>query len=85
MTEETAAVADLNSSFHEITGEENYAPFRYETDGLTQHIFFMGVPIWRDDEDERESDEEGNYEIIEPFLMKQARKVLEQLSKWEPT
>jgi hypothetical protein len=84
MTEETAAVSYLNESFYDITEEDDYAPFRYETDGTSQHIFFMGVHIWRDDEDERECDEEGNYEMLEPFLLKQARKVLAQLRKWEP-
>jgi hypothetical protein len=79
-----AAVLDLNSSFFDITSVEDYAPFRFESDGLTEHVFFMGVHVWRDDEDEREEDEAGNLEELSEFLMRRAREVLANLWKWEP-
>lgn len=73
--------------FFKKTGEES-SPFIYETDGLSEAIYFGKTLLWFSDEDEREFFEEKNeYEPLGDYLKKELRRslveVLSILDKWE--
>ena len=75
-------VEELNSNVEERGGLEYYRPFEFRTVGyMTSAIYFMGIVIWTEENDERdyigETDEK---EPLREFIIKQAERILKDLN-----
>ncbi len=66
---------DKNLHEEELTG---YIYFDYRTNGEQHSISFMDACLWSSEDDLREciDDEEDEYEPLEPFLRREANKLL---------
>jgi hypothetical protein len=73
----------VNDIFEEQITEESFllgSLFEMKTDGLCIIINFLGFQIWNSDDDEREHNEETEeYEPLENYLLREAKKILSEL------
>jgi hypothetical protein len=74
-------VEQLNSEA--ITDLEYYVPFEFKSFGWNNSaIYFMGIILWTDDNDEREyigdTDEK---ELLRDYIVRESKVILEDLSK----
>lgn len=56
--------------------EDYYMRVEYFTDGFSESIEFMGIPIWGSEFEEREYGEDGEYEPLETYVKNQINKIL---------
>jgi hypothetical protein len=62
-------------------GDILIAPFTLKADGYISSIWFAGIKIWQEDDDNREFDEDINdWEPLKDYLVAEARTVLFELS-----
>ncbi len=76
-------ISKLNMEIWEAIGlEYEGAVFEYKSVGYTSLVEFLGNRIWFEDEDEREFQGDlDDYEPLEPYLRREAKKVIESLNK----
>lgn len=53
--------------------------FELRTDGEHQSILFMGIPIWKNWDDEREEVGDDGYEPLETFLRRESQAFMERM------
>lgn len=74
-------VEDLNNDVAERGGLEYYSPFEFKSIGRHSAVYFMGVFIWTEENDERnyigDTDEK---EPLREFIIKQAENILKDLN-----
>ena len=79
--EALALVEELNNEA--ITDLEHYCPFEFKSSGWNNSaIYFMGIILWTDDNDEREYI--GGTDIQESlrdYIVRESKVILEDLSK----
>jgi hypothetical protein len=79
--EALALVEELNNEA--ITDLEHYCPFEFKSRGWNNSaIYFMGIILWTDDNDEREYI--GGTDIQESlrdYIVRESKVILEDLSK----
>jgi hypothetical protein len=73
-------VSELNSQIMDIAGEE-YGEFEYRTNGDIDTILFCGYVLWRSDEEERDTDEDGDWEPLLPYIKKAYNKYIREMAK----
>ncbi len=75
-------VEDLNNDVSERGGLDYYSPFEFKSIGWQgSAVYFMGVHLWSDDNDERDYIEETDVkEPLRGFLIRQAEKILKDLN-----
>lgn len=75
-------VEDLNNDVQERNGLDYYHPFEFKSIGWQGSIiYFMGVFIWSDDNDERDYVENSDEkEDLKSFVIKQSLKILKDLN-----
>jgi hypothetical protein len=75
-------VEDLNNEVSERNGLDYYSPFEFKSIGWQGSVvYFMGVHLWSDDNDERDYIEDTEEkEPLKCFLIRQAEKILKDLN-----
>lgn len=75
-------VEDLNNDVSERNGLEHYMPFEFKSIGWQgSAIYFMGVFIWSEENDERDYIEgTDEKEDFREFIIKQSLKILKDLN-----
>ncbi|HEY8364726.1 MAG TPA: hypothetical protein VIK84_04060 [Haloplasmataceae bacterium] len=75
-------VEDLNNELQERGGLEYYCPFEFKSYGWNNSaIYFMGVVLWTEDNDEREYiNETDEKESLRTYVIREAEKILKDLN-----
>ncbi|BBI90447.1 hypothetical protein HYO65_gp055 [Tenacibaculum phage PTm1] len=74
-------VEDLNDEVQDRNGLEYYMPFEFKSYGWQNSgIYFMGVILWTDENDEREYIGEDTKEDLRTFILREADKILKDLN-----
>jgi hypothetical protein len=79
--EALALVEELNNKA--ITDLEHYSPFEFQSRGWhNSAIYFMGIVLWTDDNDEREYIGDTNIkESLRDYIVRESKIILKDLSK----
>lgn len=71
-----AAVSILNEDYQ----HDDYILFQMKTDSYSTIVQFCGFVIWSSEDDDRWFDEDENeYELLMPFLLKKAENIMNTL------
>jgi hypothetical protein len=84
MNEEALAlVEELNNELQDRGGLEYYCPFEFKSYGWNNSaIYFMGVVLWTDDNDEREYIEDTDeQEPLRDYIVRESKTLLKDLNK----
>lgn len=75
-------VEDLNNDISDRNGLEYYMPFEFKSIGWQgSAIYFMGVLLWSEENDERNYIEETDEkEDLRDFIIKESLKILKDLN-----
>jgi len=72
----------FNADIYEQTEEVDEIYLDIMSDGNSRLIKFLGIILWRSDEDERDFIEDvGEYEPLEDYLRRQVNLYVEKISK----
>ena len=73
---------ELNNEMFKRGGFEYYSPFEFKSCGWNNSaIYFMGIPLWTEDGDEREYiTETDEKEALRSFVVREAKKILKDLN-----
>lgn len=76
-----ALVEELNDELYDKGGLDYYIPFEFKSSGYQNSaIYFMGIPIWTDDNDEREYIFNTNIkEPLKVYILRESKKILKDL------
>jgi hypothetical protein len=79
--EALALVEELNNKA--ITGLEHYCPFEFQSRGWNNSaIYFMGIVLWTDDNDEREYIGDTDIkECLRDYIVRESKVILNDLNK----
>ena len=75
-------VEDLNNELQDRGGLEYYCPFEFKSYGWNNSaIYFMGIVLWTEDNDEREYlTESDEKESLPSYVIREAEKILKDLN-----
>jgi hypothetical protein len=81
--EALALVEELNNELQDRGGLEYYCPFEFKSYGWNNSaIYFMGVVLWTDDNDEREYIEDTDeQEPLRDYIVRESKTLLKDLNK----
>ena len=81
--EALALVEELNDELQDRGGLEYYCPFEFKSYGWKNSaIYFMGIVLWTDDNDEREYIEDTDeQEPLRDYIVRESKTLLKDLNK----
>ena len=81
--EALALVEELNNELQDRGGLEYYCPFEFKSYWWNNSaIYFMGVVLWTDDNDEREYIEDTDeQEPLRDYIVRESKTLLKDLNK----
>lgn len=74
-------IEELNrESFLDGVSFEYYSPFEFKSNGDEYAVFFMGIILWTEENDEREWIDEENKEPFRGYFIRESKKLLHDLN-----